>query len=96
MPVPPDDRLGPDEYQVAPPVAPQPPRDYPEQLVSCAQPGLPPGWASQHRQLVAQEHVLRDEVAPGANGAPERGQEEGEELGHDHSMPARDAGLLPV
>jgi hypothetical protein len=82
-----DDRLGPDDNQVAPPGASQPPRQHPAQPVARAQSRAPRRGEGQHRRLVARQRVLGDEVAPVADGASERGQHEPRVPGHDRSMP---------
>ena len=94
-PQPPDDRLRPHQDQVPAPVAPEAPRQHPAQPVAPAQPGLSPGGAGQHRQLVAYEQVLGDEVGSVGDGAPKRRQQECKELGHGHRMPVGAPGPLP-
>lgn len=64
--VPADDRLGPDDRQVPAPVAADPARHDPEQLVAGARAGPLPGGPGQHGELLTEEQVLGDEVASAA------------------------------
>src|SRR6266508_3586971 len=70
-----DDRLGPDEHKVTAPIPPQHTDNQPEELVASAQTWASAGGAGQDGELLAQEEVLGQQVAAGA----ERGAEQSDD-----------------
>ena len=92
--VPPDHGVGRDHDQVPPPVAAQAADEHPEQLVQPAEADArsPAGGPGEHRQLVAQQQVLRDQVTALAAGGPDRREQQDDPLEHVTSMPSSDDG----
>jgi hypothetical protein len=80
--VPPDDRPGRDHDEVPAPVAAREAGEHPEELVACAQPRSLTGWTPEDAHLVAEQEVLREQVAAVADGRAEHGDEERQALDH--------------
>jgi hypothetical protein len=70
--VPADDRLGPDQDEVPPPIAAETASENPDQLVASAERRPLAPRAGQDGELVAQQQVLGDQVAAAAEGRTEQ------------------------
>jgi hypothetical protein len=80
--VPRDDGLGPDQHEVAPPVAAETAGDDPHQLVAGVDGGALAGRAGQDGELAAHEQVFDDEIATATQGGSDGGQNESEHFDH--------------
>ena len=80
--VPADDRVGPDEHQVAPPVPSDHAGQEPEEFVARTESCPRPCEASHDQQLLAQQEVLGNQIAPSAQTRAEYADEEAELLEH--------------
>jgi SAM-dependent methyltransferase len=89
--VPADDRRRLDEHEVAPPVAAHEANEEPEEPIAAMEARAPPRRTAQHRELLAQEQVLGDQVGAATDESVERGGEQREELNHGDAMMPRPA-----
>jgi hypothetical protein len=80
--VPADDGLRPDDEEVPAPVVSGEASEQPEQLVAGAQPRTRARGPREDRELVAQQEVLRHEVAAVADGRAEQRDEQQQALDH--------------
>jgi hypothetical protein len=80
--VPADNGLGPDQDEVASPIAAEAAYDDPRQLVAGADLRALAGRAGQDGQLVAQQQVLGEEVGAAAQAGSQGSEDESEQLEH--------------
>jgi hypothetical protein len=71
-----DDRVGPDEHQVAPPVSPDEACQEPEEPVAGPETWPLPCGSAQDHQLLAQQEVLGDQIAARAQDRSDHTAEE--------------------
>ena len=95
LPMPADHGLGPDEDQMATPVAADRADQGPEQLVTGAEPGAFPGGARRHRELLVQQEVLCQQIVAVAYDRAERGHKEEQILERHPEMMRPSGSQLP-